>query len=54
MQALVFDRTLELKDVPLPERKPGESLIRVQLAGICNTDLEITKGYMGFSGIPRP
>ncbi|MFH1038366.1 MAG: alcohol dehydrogenase catalytic domain-containing protein [PVC group bacterium] len=52
MKALVFDRTLELKDVPIPERKPGEALIRVHLSGICNTDIEITKGYMGFSGIP--
>lgn len=34
-----------------PELKPNEALIRVKLAGICNTDIEITKGYMGFSGI---
>ncbi len=59
MQALVFqtnpdnpsDQTLKLKDIPLPDR-PTEALIRVTLAGICNTDLEITKGYMGFSGVP--
>ncbi|MCD8378682.1 MAG: alcohol dehydrogenase catalytic domain-containing protein, partial [Candidatus Gastranaerophilales bacterium] len=34
---------------PVPEK--GEALIRVILAGICNTDYEITKGYMGYSGI---
>lgn len=34
-----------------PEIKEGEALVRVRLAGICNTDIEITKGYMGFSGI---
>lgn len=39
-------------DHPLPEPRPGESLIRVLLAGICSTDLEIARGYMGFRGIP--
>lgn len=29
----------------------GEALVRVTLAGICNTDYEITKGYMGYKGI---
>ena len=38
-------------DAKKPELKPNEALIRVKLAGICNTDIEITKGYMGFSGI---
>lgn len=33
-------------------RHEGESLVRVLLAGICNTDIEITRGYAGFSGIP--
>jgi alcohol dehydrogenase len=31
----------------MPQVPPGEALIRVLLAGICNTDLEITRGYMG-------
>lgn len=51
MLALIFDKTLKLEDVPLPERKEDESLIRVNVAGICNTDIEIVKGYMGFKGI---
>lgn len=34
---------------PVPER--GEVLIRVTLAGICNTDLELARGYMSFSGV---
>ncbi|MEI8378308.1 MAG: alcohol dehydrogenase catalytic domain-containing protein, partial [bacterium] len=38
-------------DAKKPELKTNEALIRVKLAGICNTDIEITKGYMGFSGI---
>nr|HPR31519.1 alcohol dehydrogenase catalytic domain-containing protein [Prolixibacteraceae bacterium] len=37
---------------PVPVPPPGEALIRVKMAGICNTDIEITKGYMGFMGIP--
>ena len=28
------------------------ALIRVRLAGICSTDLQIFKGYMGFQGVP--
>jgi 2-desacetyl-2-hydroxyethyl bacteriochlorophyllide A dehydrogenase len=32
--------------------KRGEALVRVRLAGICNTDLELLKGYMGFRGVP--
>lgn len=31
---------------------PGEALVRVRLAGICNTDLELLRGYKGFAGIP--
>ena len=34
---------------PIPQK--GEALIKVTLAGICNTDYEITKGYMGYNGI---
>lgn len=54
MKAIVFDNTLSYtKDHPLPElNKANEALIRVRMAGICNTDLEIIKGYMGFKGIP--
>ena len=38
-------------DYPLPDVPAGEALIRVSLAGICNTDIEITRGYMGFHGV---
>jgi len=51
MKALVFDGNLKLLDVPLPVRRPGTSLVKVNLAGICNTDLEITRGYMDYHGI---
>jgi threonine dehydrogenase-like Zn-dependent dehydrogenase len=37
---------------PDPVPAPGEAVVRVRLAGICGTDLEIARGYMGFAGIP--
>ena len=42
---------LALREVDAPEPGAGEALIRVAMAGICNTDLELAKGYMGFSGV---
>lgn len=52
MKAVVFDEELKLvSDYKKPEPKKGEALIRITLAGICNTDYEITKGYMGYKGI---
>ncbi|MBI5115131.1 alcohol dehydrogenase catalytic domain-containing protein [Candidatus Poribacteria bacterium] len=52
MRALVFDGGLRLvSDYATPLKRPGESLIRVKLAGICNTDIEIAKGYMGYTGV---
>lgn len=52
MKALVFDKELkfvENYEKPVPQK--GEALVRVTMAGICNTDYEITKGYMGYVGI---
>ena len=50
-RAIVVDAAnVLLKDVPQPTPAPGEVLIKVRLAGICSTDLEIIKGYGGFSG----
>ena len=52
MKAVVFDKELKLvNDYEKPIPKKGEALIRVTLAGICNTDYEITKGYMGYKGV---
>jgi threonine dehydrogenase-like Zn-dependent dehydrogenase len=52
MRALICDGQLRLVwDYPRPEPPPGEALVRVELAGICNTDLEIVRGYMGFEGV---
>lgn len=38
-------------DYPLPPAHPGEAILRVRLAGICATDLELVKGYAGFTGV---
>lgn len=52
MKAVVFDKELKLvNDYKKPVPQKGEALIRITLAGICNTDYEITKGYMGYVGI---
>ena len=52
MRALVFNNKLELKnDYARPIPKENEALVKVKLVGICNTDYEITKGYMGYNGI---
>lgn len=51
MRALRFDGTApKVVDIDAPEPGPGEALLRVRRAGICSTDLEIAKGYMGFTG----
>ena len=52
MKAVVFDEGLKLdKNYPMPASVAGEALIKVDTIGICNTDYEITKGYMGYKGI---
>ena len=52
MNALVFDGQLRLvRDYPLPRVAEGETRVRVLRAGICNTDLEIIKGYMNYRGV---
>jgi len=50
MKALRYEnQKLSLADVPQPH-VDGEALVRVTLSGICNTDLEIARGYAGFQG----
>jgi threonine dehydrogenase-like Zn-dependent dehydrogenase len=53
MRAIVLDAdgSLSLRDRPKPAAN-GECLIRVTAAGICGTDLELLRGYAGFSGVP--
>ena len=52
MKALHFDGELSLRDVEKPRPGAEEALIRVSLAGVCGTDIQILNGYSGFRGIP--
>lgn len=52
MRALVLgSRGARLEEVPRPMPLEGEVLLRVVLAGICSTDLELIRGYAEFSGV---
>jgi threonine dehydrogenase-like Zn-dependent dehydrogenase len=46
-QNLVFNN-----DLPMPVPNEAEALIRVRLAGVCSTDLELVRGYYPFNGVP--
>lgn len=54
MQALWLEnQQLQLRtDMPLPDVPAGEALVRVLRSGICNTDLELLRGYYPYRGIP--
>jgi threonine dehydrogenase-like Zn-dependent dehydrogenase len=45
----VKKKQLSVEDITKPERA-DETLVRVILSGICNTDLEIARGYAAFNG----
>ncbi|HEY9809145.1 MAG TPA: alcohol dehydrogenase catalytic domain-containing protein [Halomicronema sp.] len=46
------NKQLSLKDnLPIPQPPEGEALIKVLQAGICNTDLELLRGYYPYTGI---
>ena len=52
MQAVVWDGSqIAIADRPDPEAVNGMTVERVVFAGVCNTDLEIVRGYMDFRGI---
>jgi threonine dehydrogenase-like Zn-dependent dehydrogenase len=43
---------VNIRNVPKPRRPEGFATIRLLLGGICNTDLELQRGYYGFRGTP--
>ena len=43
---------VEVREVAEPERRPGFARLRLLTGGICNTDLELQRGYYGFRGTP--
>jgi threonine dehydrogenase-like Zn-dependent dehydrogenase len=54
VRAVVLDGQggLEVASWPDPAPAPGEAIVRVLVAGICATDLELRRGYMQFRGVP--
>lgn len=53
MRALYYDGQLHYRtDAAAPQLTGDQALLKIRQAGICNTDLEIVRGYMGFRGIP--
>jgi len=54
MRAIVVnkDGVAVRSDYPGPRPAQGESIVRVSLAGICGTDLELARGYMNYRGVP--
>ena len=52
MRALSWDGNLaSVIERDAPKARPGHALVRMTRAGVCNTDLEIVKGYMSFRGV---
>ena len=52
MRAIVLDDQVVISaNRPTPSPLEGEVLVRVTRAGICETDLQLIKGYMGFRGV---
>lgn len=50
MRALCFDSEVVLRDVEPPRPGPGQALLALRVAGICGTDLEVTRGYREYRG----
>jgi threonine dehydrogenase-like Zn-dependent dehydrogenase len=54
MRAIVLSQNNTLSsrhDYPTPSPRDGEVLVRVLRAGVCETDLQLVRGYMGFTGV---
>jgi len=52
MQALYWDgTTAKVTERPEPELPDDYALLEVRRVGVCNTDLEIVRGYMDFRGV---
>jgi threonine dehydrogenase-like Zn-dependent dehydrogenase len=52
VRALEWDgQALRLAELADPCLQPGDALVRISLAGVCNTDLEIVRGYLDYRGV---
>jgi alcohol dehydrogenase len=53
MVAVEFENgRVRVVEKPMPRPKRGFAVLKTRLAGICNTDLELLRGYYGFAGVP--
>ena len=53
MRGLLLDGGAVFRDdLPDPVAGVDEAIVRILRAGVCNTDLELARGYMGFRGVP--
>jgi threonine dehydrogenase-like Zn-dependent dehydrogenase len=53
MRAVLFNpQPIVRDDYAEPASAAGESIVRVRMAGICGTDLELARGYMSYRGVP--
>ncbi len=53
MKAILFDgKKVKAGKIQKPRLKRRHAVVRIRLAGICSTDLEIARGYMDFKGVP--
>jgi alcohol dehydrogenase len=48
----IEDGRVDIRRKPMPKRPKGHALISLVVGGICNTDLELQRGYYGFRGTP--
>src|SRR5262245_20159858 len=46
------NKQVSIRKRPTPRPKAGHALIRLLCGGICNTDIELLRGYYGFKGTP--
>ena len=52
MKAVYFkNKEIRIIEKSLPEIGEDEILVKISMAGICNTDIELFEGYYGFEGI---
>jgi threonine dehydrogenase-like Zn-dependent dehydrogenase len=49
----IAPKRMELQDVPVPVPAPGEALVRVEVAGICGSDLHFFEGQNPYANFPR-
>src|SRR5947208_385871 len=52
LQVHLESKRVTVRHAPLPRTPEGFARIRLLAAGICNTDLELQRGYYGFTGTP--